>query len=188
MLAERAAERSFAERRQRRYAGLFARDLKPVNFEDVLQQSTEPVGLPARALSSTDPHHIATTPSAARAFHSYRAPDDAAIDRDGQYRLAGRRDDAGRRYAGAVSGRQNIYAKAIGMMRTARHRSLRENDHGSCSTSLMLVAASGMRAQSDAYAHDRGEHRQRQFDRANPGRRSLSPQDRDHAHSSSTAS
>ena len=97
--------------------GYSARDLKPVDFEKVLQQSTEPAAFQG-GLVVTDPHHIATTPSASSGFQSTAAGDDA-IDQTGNsvsveeemIKVA----DTQAQYQAAT----NIYAKAISMMRTA---------------------------------------------------------------------
>jgi len=97
--------------------GYSAVDLKPVDFEKVLQQSTEPAAFQG-GLVVTDPHHIATTPSDASGFQSTAAGDDA-IDQTGNtvsveeemMKVA----DTQAQYQAAT----NIYAKAISMMRTA---------------------------------------------------------------------
>ena len=97
--------------------GYSASDLKPVDFEKVLQQSTEPAAFQG-GLVVTDPHHIATTPNASSGFQSTAAGDDA-IDQTGNsvsveeemMKVA----DTQAQYQAAT----NIYAKAISMMRTA---------------------------------------------------------------------
>ena len=97
--------------------GYSAADLKPVDFEKVLQQSTEPAAFQG-GLVVTDPHHIATTPSTSSGFQSTAAGDDA-IDQTGNsvsveeemMKVA----DTQAQYQAAT----NIYAKAISMMRTA---------------------------------------------------------------------
>lgn len=97
--------------------GYSAADLKPVDFEKVLQQSTEPAAFQG-GLVVTDPHHIATTPGASSGFQSTAAGDDA-IDQTGNtvsveeemMKVA----DTQAQYQAAT----NIYAKAISMMRTA---------------------------------------------------------------------
>jgi len=97
--------------------GYSAVDLKPVDFEKVLQQSTEPAAFQG-GLVLTDPHHIASTPSDTSGFQSTAAGDDA-IDQTGNtvsveeemMKVA----DTQAQYQAAT----NIYAKAISMMRTA---------------------------------------------------------------------
>lgn len=97
--------------------GYSAVDLKPVDFEKVLQQSTEPPAFQG-GLVLTDPHHIASTPSDTSGFQSTAAGDDA-IDQTGNtvsveeemMKVA----DTQAQYQAAT----NIYAKAISMMRTA---------------------------------------------------------------------
>ena len=49
--------------------GYSAVDLKPVDFEKVLQQSTQPAAFQG-GLVVTDPHHIATTPSTSSGYQS----------------------------------------------------------------------------------------------------------------------
>jgi len=97
--------------------GYSAVDLKPIDFEKVLQQSTEPAAFQG-GLVVTDPHHIAATPSDTSGFQSTDAGDNA-IDQTGNtvsveeemMKVA----DTQAQYQAAT----NIYAKAISMMRTA---------------------------------------------------------------------
>jgi flagellar basal-body rod protein FlgB len=97
--------------------GYSAIDLKPVDFEKVLKQSTEPAAFQG-GLVVTDPHHIATAPGATPGFPS-TAGDDDNIDKTGNsvsveeemMKVA----DTQAQYQAAT----NIYAKAISMMRTA---------------------------------------------------------------------
>lgn len=97
--------------------GYSAVDLKPVDFQKVLEQSTEPAAFQG-GLVVTDPHHIASTPSTTSGFES-TAAGDGSIDQTGNsvsteeemMKVA----DTQAQYQAAT----NIYAKAISMMRTA---------------------------------------------------------------------
>ncbi|HTW33345.1 MAG TPA: flagellar basal body rod protein FlgB [Rhizomicrobium sp.] len=97
--------------------GYSAVDLKPLDFQKVLQQSTEPAAFQG-GLVLTDPHHIAATPSSSSGFQSTAAGDDS-IDQTGNsvsveeemMKVA----DTQAQYQAAT----DIYAKAISMMRTA---------------------------------------------------------------------
>jgi flagellar basal-body rod protein FlgB len=93
--------------------GYSAVDLKPVDFEKVLQQSTQPAAFQG-GLVVTDPHHIATTPSTSSGYQSTDAVDqtgNAVSTEEEMMKVA----DTQAQYQAAT----NIYAKAISMMRTA---------------------------------------------------------------------
>jgi flagellar basal-body rod protein FlgB len=97
--------------------GYSAVDLKPVDFQKVLEQSTEPAAFQG-GLTVADPRHIATTSNSSSGYQSAAAGDDA-IDQTGNtvsveeemMKVA----DTQAQYQAAT----NIYAKAISMMRTA---------------------------------------------------------------------
>ena len=97
--------------------GYSAVDLKPVDFQKVLEQSTEPAAFQG-GLAVNDPRHIATTSNSSSGYQSAAAGDDA-IDQTGNsvsveeemMKVA----DTQAQYQAAT----NIYAKAISMMRTA---------------------------------------------------------------------
>ena len=97
--------------------GYSAVDLKPIDFEKVLKQSTEPAAFQG-GLVVTDPHHIATTPSSASGFQS-ESTGDGGVDQTGNsvsveeemMKVA----DTQAQYQAVT----DIYAKSISMMRTA---------------------------------------------------------------------
>lgn len=97
--------------------GYSAVDLKPIDFEKVLQQSTTPAAFQG-GLVVTDPHHITATPSSSSGFQS-ESSGDGNIDQTGNtvsteeemMKVA----DTQAQYQAAT----DIYAKAISMMRTA---------------------------------------------------------------------
>jgi len=94
--------------------GYSARDIKPIDFKDVLKRETQS----APGLMVTDPRHIAIGPSTTSSFEDADAPDTESnptgntvsleqemikvADTQGQYQAAA-----------------NLYAKALGMLRTA---------------------------------------------------------------------
>lgn len=95
--------------------GYSAIDLKPVDFEKVLKQSTEPAAFQG-GLVVTDPHHIATAPGASPGFQttgddSIDKTDNSVSTEEEMMKVA----DTQAQYQAAT----NIYAKAISMMRTA---------------------------------------------------------------------
>jgi flagellar basal-body rod protein FlgB len=96
--------------------GYSAVDLKPVDFEKVLQQSTEPAAFQG-GLVVTDPNHIATTPSTASGYQSTTGGDgtDQADNSVSVEEEMMKVADTQAQYQAAT----NIYAKAISMMRTA---------------------------------------------------------------------
>jgi flagellar basal-body rod protein FlgB len=92
--------------------GYSAADLKPVDFQKVLEQSTEPAAFQG-GLVVTDPHHIATTPSttSGSGFESTTDGNESVSTEEEMMKVA----DTQAQYQAAT----NIYAKAISMMRTA---------------------------------------------------------------------
>src|SRR5258707_15329914 len=57
--------------------GFTAKDLKPVNFADILKDSTTPAEFKG-GMTVTDPRHIAVTPPAAADFSDFSSPDTEA--------------------------------------------------------------------------------------------------------------
>ena len=97
--------------------GYSAVDLKPIDFEKVLKQSTEPAAFQG-GLVVTDPHHIAATPSSSSGFPSESAGDGGVDQTDNSVSTEEEMmkvADTQAQYQAAT----NIYAKAISMMRTA---------------------------------------------------------------------
>jgi flagellar basal-body rod protein FlgB len=96
--------------------GYTARDLKPVNFDDILNGSTAaPQG---GGMTVTDPRHISLSPSAASDFTDFNSPDSEANPSGNTVSLEQemiRVSDTQAEYQAA----SNLYAKAIGMMKTA---------------------------------------------------------------------
>jgi flagellar basal-body rod protein FlgB len=101
--------------------GYSARDLKPLDFEKLLREAAS--GAPSVvALATTDPRHFGASPDAASGFQEQDGGDQA-IDQTGNsvsveeemMKVA----DTQAQYQAAT----DIYAKAIGMMRTAIDRS-----------------------------------------------------------------
>jgi flagellar basal-body rod protein FlgB len=92
--------------------GYSAVDLKPVDFQKVMEQSTEPAAFQG-GLVVTDPHHIASTPStmSGSGFESTTDGDESVSTEEEMMKVA----DTQAQYQAAT----NIYAKAISMMRTA---------------------------------------------------------------------
>jgi flagellar basal-body rod protein FlgB len=96
--------------------GFNARDLKPVNFEDVLRTATK--SNTASALTTTDPHHIALKSTSSSDFTDIEAPDSAAPPGGNTVSLEQemiRVADTQAEYQAA----SNLYAKAIDMMKLA---------------------------------------------------------------------
>jgi flagellar basal-body rod protein FlgB len=96
--------------------GYVARDLKPLDFESILQQSAQSQNF--SGLSATNPRHIAIQTGAMDGFPDAASPDTEANPtgntvslEDEMIKVA---DTQGQYQAAA-----NLYAKAIGMMRTA---------------------------------------------------------------------
>jgi len=90
--------------------GYSAIDLKPVDFEKVLKDSTEPSEFQG-GLTVTDPNHISVAPQSAGYDKSIDQTGDAVSAEEEMMKVA----DTQAQYQTAT----NIYAKAIGMMRTA---------------------------------------------------------------------
>ena len=90
--------------------GYSAIDLKPVDFEKVLKDAAEPSEFQG-ALTVTDPNHISVAPQSAGYDKSIDKTGDAVSVEEEMMKVA----DTQAQYQTAT----NIYAKAIGMMRTA---------------------------------------------------------------------
>ena len=97
--------------------GYTARDLKPVNFEDILKGSTTAPQF-AGGMNVTDPRHISLTPPGAENFGDFNSPDVEANPSGNSVSLEQemiRVSDTQAEYQAA----SNLYAKAIDMMKTA---------------------------------------------------------------------
>ena len=97
--------------------GYTARDLKPVNFEDILKGATSSSQF-AGGMTTTDPRHISLTPGGATEFGDFNSPDVEANPSGNSVSLEQemiRVSDTQAEYQAA----SNLYAKAIGMMKTA---------------------------------------------------------------------
>lgn len=97
--------------------GYTARDLKPINFEDILHGSTTPSG-PQSGMSVTDPRHISLTPPNSSGFTDFNSPDGVATPSGNSVSLEQEMikvADTQAEYQAA----SNLYAKAIDMMKTA---------------------------------------------------------------------
>ena len=98
--------------------GYSARDLKPINFEDILKGTTAPSQFQG-GMSTTDPRHIAINGSSgASGFNDYDSPDVETSTNGNTVSLEQemiRVADTQAEYQAA----SNLYAKAIGMMKTA---------------------------------------------------------------------
>lgn len=96
--------------------GFNARDLKPINFEDVLHNVTKTSA--ASGLMTTDPHHIALKQTSTNDFTDVDAPDAPAPFGGNTVSLEQemiRVADTQAEYQAA----SNLYAKAIDMMKLA---------------------------------------------------------------------
>lgn len=94
-----------------------AKDLKPVNFDDILKSATTPKEFQP-ALSLTDPRHISITPKSAADFTDVDSPDVEANPLGNTVSLEQemiRVSDTQAEYQAA----SNLYQKAMTMMRTA---------------------------------------------------------------------
>ncbi|HWU27283.1 MAG TPA: flagellar basal body rod protein FlgB [Rhizomicrobium sp.] len=101
--------------------GYDALDLKPVDFSDLLKESAQQGGF-GSGLTVTDPHHIAITSANAGSFET-QPSDEADANLSGNT-VSNEEEmmkvsDTQAQYQAAT----NIYAKAVGMMRTAIDRS-----------------------------------------------------------------
>ena len=96
--------------------GFNARDLKPINFEDLLRNATRTSF--ASALATTDPRHIALKQTSDSDFTDVDAPDEPAPPGGNTVSLEQemiRVADTQAEYQAA----SNLYAKAINMMKLA---------------------------------------------------------------------
>jgi len=97
--------------------GFTARDLKPINFADVLKHSTSPASVQS-GMMVTDPRHIGLAQSATPAFTDMRAPDGEATPSGNTVSL----EQEMIKVAGTQAEYQaasNLYAKAIDMTKIA---------------------------------------------------------------------
>jgi flagellar basal-body rod protein FlgB len=98
--------------------GYTARDLKPVNFDDLLKGNSTPAQF-SGAMTVTDPRHIAVTPARDTAkYEDAESPDVEANPTGNTVSLEQemiRVSDTQAEYQAA----SNLYAKAINMMKTA---------------------------------------------------------------------
>ncbi|MEI9990059.1 MAG: flagellar basal body rod protein FlgB [Rhizomicrobium sp.] len=97
--------------------GYGARDLKPVNFEDILKDSTTPSQFQG-GMATTDPRHISLTPAGAADYTDFNSPDAEANPSGNTVSLEQemiRVSDTQAEFQAA----SNLYAKAIDMMKTA---------------------------------------------------------------------
>jgi len=96
--------------------GFNARDLKPINFEDVLRNTTSTNS--ASSLATTDPRHIALKQTSSSDFSDVDAPDAPTTPGGNSVSLEQemiRVADTQAEYQAA----SNLYAKAINMMKLA---------------------------------------------------------------------
>ena len=97
--------------------GYTARDLKPIDFQDVLHGATTDPKF-SGGLMTTDSRHIALTPSQSAAFGDVASPDVEANPSGNSVSLEQemiRVSDTQAEYQAA----SNLYAKAMSMMKTA---------------------------------------------------------------------
>ena len=97
--------------------GYTARDLKPIDFADILKGATTSPQF-AGGMSVTDPRHISLTPGHAADFGDFASPDVEANPSGNSVSLEQemiRVSDTQAEYQAA----SNLYAKAISMMKTA---------------------------------------------------------------------
>jgi flagellar basal-body rod protein FlgB len=97
--------------------GYAARDLKPINFEDMMKRVNG--GATTTALAITDPHHIAVSSAAQNdEYAGADSPDTEAGANGNTVSLEGEMikvADTQAQYQAAT----NLYSKALSMMRTA---------------------------------------------------------------------
>lgn len=96
--------------------GFSARELKPMDFAKALQNATG-IGS-AKTLTLTDPKHIAAPSGGANAYEDYKAPDVAADPSGNTVSLEQEMikvADTQAQFQAAT----NLYAKTLGMMKTA---------------------------------------------------------------------
>ena len=98
--------------------GYTAKDLKPVDFEDILKGATEPSQFQG-GMAVTDPRHIALTPQGGGGrYDDFSSPDVEASPNGNTVSLEQemiRVSDTQAEYQAA----SNLYGKAINMMKTA---------------------------------------------------------------------
>jgi len=97
--------------------GYTARDLKPVNFQDILQSATTPSQFQG-GMIVTDPRHISLKQQGASDYNDFASPDVAANPSGNSVSLEQemiRVSDTQAEYQAA----SNLYAKAIDMMKLA---------------------------------------------------------------------
>ncbi|HEY0302017.1 MAG TPA: flagellar basal body rod protein FlgB [Rhizomicrobium sp.] len=97
--------------------GFTARDLKPVDFGDILKGATAAPQFRG-GMTTTDPRHISLKPAGAAAFGDFASPDVASNPNGNSVSLEQemiRVADTQAEYQAA----SNLYAKAIDMMKTA---------------------------------------------------------------------
>lgn len=94
-----------------------ARDMKPVDFEKLLHQSAEGDKF-KHGLSTTDPRHIAITPSSTSEFGSADSPDVESSPNGNSVSLEEEMIKISETQA-QFQAATNLYSKAMSMMRTA---------------------------------------------------------------------
>ncbi|MEI9996521.1 MAG: flagellar basal body rod protein FlgB [Rhizomicrobium sp.] len=97
--------------------GYTAKDLKPVEFADMLKGATSPSQFQG-GMSVTDPRHISLAPQGQPEFADFNSPDTEASPTGNSVSLEQemiRVSDTQAEYQAA----SNLYAKAVGMMKTA---------------------------------------------------------------------
>jgi flagellar basal-body rod protein FlgB len=96
--------------------GYLARDLKPMNFEDMMKRVNG--GDATSGLTTTNPHHISITGSQSSGFDGQDSPDTEASITGNTVSLEAEMikvSETQAQFAAAT----NLYSKAISMMRTA---------------------------------------------------------------------
>jgi len=97
--------------------GYTAKDLKPVNFEDILKDSTTPSQFQG-GMATTDPRHISLTRPGGTNYDDFSSPDSEANPSGNTVSLEQemiRVADTQAEFQAA----SNLYAKTINMMKTA---------------------------------------------------------------------
>ncbi len=99
--------------------GFTARDVRPINFDDILQNTTSITRPDVSALSTTNARHIAVgNPSGSNGFTPYDSPDTEATPTGNTVSLEEEMikiSDTQAQFQAAT----NLYAKAMNMMRVA---------------------------------------------------------------------
>jgi len=96
--------------------GYLARDLKPLNFEDMMKRVNG--GDTSSGLTTTDPHHINISTSQSNGYDGQDSPDTEASITGNTVSLESEMikvSETQAQFAAAT----NLYSKAISMMRTA---------------------------------------------------------------------